>query len=155
MKINKLVVTFFTVIGLLTDVHGVEDSRDSDSKSQRIHDIKSQISPLQQELYNLEQPPNNNNINMSLLAGETVDMDNDTVAMSRRPIFEDVQEYNSVSKCNWKIGCCVCTTVTALTIVVGGIWFFSAVLKCLIIESTWENEDVDPPLCGLACLYGC
>ena len=47
----KLIVGFFVVIGFLTGIYGIEE--DKDSKLQRIHDIKSQIASLQQELYEL------------------------------------------------------------------------------------------------------
>jgi hypothetical protein len=95
MKINKLIFSFFIVVGFLIQAYGVEDSRDRDSKSQRVNDIKAQISFLQKELYDIEQPQNlqqysdNNNLHMCISASQTVDIDDDTIAVSRLQLVRD------------------------------------------------------------------
>ena len=101
----KLIVGFFVVIGFLTGIYGIEE--DKDSKLQRIHDIKSQIASLQQELYEFEQPLNLqqdlNKMNMHLSVSQTVDMD------------ENCMDDWMDDGCK-KLVCCSCTalTITAL-----------------------------------------
>lgn len=105
MKISKLIISFFIFIALLTDAHGIEG--DKYSESQRIHDIKSQIASLQQELYEFEQPLNLqqdlNKMNMHLSVSQTVDMD------------ENCMDDWMDDGCK-KLVCCSCTalTITAL-----------------------------------------
>ena len=116
MKISKLIISFFIFIALLTDAHGIEG--DKYSESQRIHDIKSQIASLQQELRELEQSLNlqqyPNNMKMHLSVSQTIDMDDDTIVMSHRPVLE-VKEHK-YSLCKYSscqgIACCACTTLT-------------------------------------------
>ena len=114
MKINKLVVTFFIVIGLLTEIRSAENHECYMDDKERIRNIESQISSLQIEMNQIKEHQSLGiNRHASNIEMET---DNNSILLY-------MNKQDTEPNCN-KVAYCTCATLTTGFVFLIGYLFY-------------------------------